>query len=66
MVDDQGFVTEGTSSSSWIDTPEKVVVTRALTNDILPGGTRDTVPIGSVGRSRHVCRVLTDTLETDQ
>ncbi|HCY48610.1 MAG TPA: D-amino acid aminotransferase [Alphaproteobacteria bacterium] len=43
MVDDQGFVTEGTSSSSWIVTPEKVVVTRALTNDILPGVTRDTV-----------------------
>ncbi len=43
MVDEQGMVTEGTSSSSWIVTSDKTVVTRALSHDILPGVTRDTV-----------------------
>ncbi len=40
QVDRDGFVTEGSSTNTWIVTKNDVIVTRALTNDILPGITR--------------------------
>lgn len=43
MIDDQGYVTEGTSSSSWIVTREGELCTRQLSSEILPGVTRETV-----------------------
>ncbi|RFC63362.1 D-amino-acid transaminase [Fulvimarina endophytica] len=43
MVDEEGFVTEGTSNNAYIVTAEGVVVTRHLSNDILHGITRAAV-----------------------
>jgi D-alanine transaminase len=43
MVDDEGYVTEGTASNAWIVNEEGTLVTRALSNDILSGITRLTV-----------------------
>jgi len=40
LVDRDGFVTEGASTSAWIVTAEGRVVTRDLSNAILPGVTR--------------------------
>ncbi|MGB8276061.1 MAG: D-amino-acid transaminase [Alphaproteobacteria bacterium] len=40
QVDDQGFVTEGTSTNAWIVTGEGAVVTRAADTTILGGITR--------------------------
>jgi len=40
MVDEDGMVTEGTSTNSWIVTPDKRVVTRQLSSAILAGITR--------------------------
>lgn len=40
LVDKDGFVTEGASTSAWIVTAEGRVVTRDLSNSILPGVTR--------------------------
>jgi len=40
MVDRDGFVTEGASTTAWIVDAEGQVVTRDLTNAILPGVTR--------------------------
>ena len=40
QVDREGFVTEGASTSAWIVDKEGCVVTRHLSNDILPGVTR--------------------------
>lgn len=40
LVDDRGFVTEGSSSTAWIVTSDKSVVTRPLSKEILPGVTR--------------------------
>ncbi|HEX3652380.1 MAG TPA: D-amino-acid transaminase [Rhizomicrobium sp.] len=40
LVDKDGFVTEGASTSAWIVTKEGRVVTRDLSNAILPGVTR--------------------------
>jgi D-alanine transaminase len=40
LIDDEGFITEGASTNVWIVTPENVLVTRALGNDLLPGVTR--------------------------
>ena len=40
LIDDDGFVTEGASTSAWIVTKEGRVVTRDLSNAILPGVTR--------------------------
>lgn len=40
LVDGQGFVTEGASTSAWIVDEEGRVTTRDLSNDILPGVTR--------------------------
>ena len=43
FVDDNGFVTEGGSTNAWIVTRDGVAVTRALSNDILPGVTRGAI-----------------------
>ena len=40
LVDANGFVTEGSSTNAWIVTKNDVVVTRALTDNILAGVTR--------------------------
>lgn len=40
MVDDAGFVTEGSSTTAWIVTADNRLVTRAPGSDILPGITR--------------------------
>lgn len=40
LVDQDGFVTEGSSTNAWIVDKEGRVVTRALSADILPGVTR--------------------------
>ncbi|MCW0232203.1 MAG: D-amino-acid transaminase [Ferrovibrio sp.] len=43
LVDEKGFVTEGSSSNAWIVTKENVLVTRAPTTEILSGITRAAV-----------------------
>lgn len=43
MVDEEGFVTEGTSTSAWIITQEGVLVTRQRDTEILWGVTRRTL-----------------------
>jgi len=43
MVDDDGFVTEGSSSNAWILTRDGVLVTRKANNDILRGVTRTAI-----------------------
>src|SRR5262249_31009720 len=43
FVDDDGFVTEGSSTNAWIVTPAGELVTRATDSDILAGVTRRTV-----------------------
>lgn len=40
LVDGEGFVTEGASTNAWIVDKDGHVVTRQLSNDILPGVTR--------------------------
>jgi D-alanine transaminase len=40
LVDSDGFVTEGSSTSAWIVDKDGNIVTRSLSNDILPGVTR--------------------------
>ena len=40
QVDDDGYVTEGSSTNAWIVTKDGVLVTRHLGNEILPGITR--------------------------
>ncbi len=40
MIDDEGFITEGTSSNFWIVGPDGVLRTRHLSSDILAGCTR--------------------------
>src|SRR6202012_58362 len=40
LVDGEGFVTEGASTNAWIVDDANNVVTRQLSNDILPGVTR--------------------------
>ena len=40
MVDDAGFVTEGSSSNAWIVTRDKKIVTRVANHNILRGVTR--------------------------
>ncbi|MGH6828944.1 MAG: D-amino-acid transaminase [Rhizomicrobium sp.] len=40
LVDPDGFVTEGTSTTAWIVDEKGDIVTRPLSNDILPGVTR--------------------------
>ena len=41
LVDDDGLITEGSSSTAWIVTADRTVVTRPLSADILPGVTRE-------------------------
>ena len=43
LVDREGLVTEGASTNAWIVTPDGVLVTRGLGNEILRGVTRDVV-----------------------
>ena len=43
LVDDEGFVTEGSSSNAWIVTADNVLVTRPLSNALLGGITRNAV-----------------------
>jgi D-alanine transaminase len=43
LVDNDGFVTEGSSTSAWIVDKDGNIVTRALSNDILPGITRQVI-----------------------
>ncbi len=43
MFDDDGFITEGTSSNAWIVTGEGTLVTRPAANDILRGITRQAI-----------------------
>ena len=43
MVDDDGFVTEGTSTNAWILDSDGRLITRPLSNDILGGITRQTM-----------------------
>jgi D-alanine transaminase len=43
LVDEDGMVTEGTSSNAWIVTANKELVTRPIDNSILSGITRQTV-----------------------
>jgi D-alanine transaminase len=43
MVDEEGFVTEGSASNAWIVTKDKKLVTRAVTTDILRGITRTAI-----------------------
>lgn len=43
LVDDSGFVTEGSSSNAWIVTNDGRIVTRAATQDILRGVTRSAI-----------------------
>jgi D-alanine transaminase len=40
LVDRDGLITEGASTNAWIVTPGDVLVTRALSANILPGVTR--------------------------
>ena len=40
LVDDDGYVTEGASTNVWIVTADGTVITRDLSNAILPGVTR--------------------------
>jgi len=40
LVDEQGYVTEGTSSNAWILTQDNVLVTRSVNSEILSGITR--------------------------
>ncbi len=43
LVDDEGYVTEGSSTSAWIVDKDGNIVTRNLSNDILPGITRKVI-----------------------
>ena len=43
LVDDEGYVTEGASTNAWIVDVDGTVVTRDLSNSILPGVTRRTL-----------------------
>jgi D-alanine transaminase len=43
LVDDEGFITEGSSTNAWIITPAGELVTRGLDSGILAGVTRRTV-----------------------
>ena len=43
LVDDDGFVTEGSSTSAWIVDKNGNIITRSLSHAILPGVTRRTI-----------------------
>ena len=42
LIDDAGFITEGSSSTAWILDKNDVLRTSSLKNNILPGITRET------------------------
>ncbi|MEM9470152.1 MAG: D-amino-acid transaminase [Pseudomonadota bacterium] len=43
MIDDQGYVTEGSASNAWILSKDKTLITRPVSNDILRGVTRTAI-----------------------
>ena len=43
MVDDEGFITEGTSNNAWILTQDNKLLTRPVSHDILKGITRTAI-----------------------
>jgi len=43
LVDDQGYVTEGSSTNAWIVDQDGTIITRDLSNAILPGVTRKVI-----------------------
>ncbi len=43
LVDEDGFVTEGAASTAWIVDQDGTLITRPLSQDILPGITRETL-----------------------
>ena len=43
LIDDEGYVTEGSSTSAWIVDKDGAIVTRNLSNAILPGITRKVI-----------------------
>src|SRR5262249_37239054 len=49
FVDDDGFVTEGGSTTAWIVDQDGHVVTRQLSNDILPGVARRVIIEAAAG-----------------
>ncbi len=55
MVDEEGFVTEGSSSNAWIVTKAGKIVTRDATQSILRGVTRTAIT--------HICNELQMTVE---
>ncbi|MFT3808601.1 MAG: D-amino-acid transaminase [Micropepsaceae bacterium] len=54
LVDKGGFVTEGASTNAWIVTRDGTLVTRALSNAILPGVTRASVKALAEARQMKV------------
>ena len=54
LVDNEGFVTEGASTNAWIVDGQNQVVTRQLSNEILPGVTRRVIL--EARRRRPACR----------
>jgi len=48
LVDQAGYVTEGASSNAWIVGSDGGLVTRALSHDILPGITRESLIAGDL------------------
>ncbi len=60
MVDEDGFVTEGSSTNAWIVDKEDRLISRALSRDILPGITRaDTRTLASELRMEMAERPFT-------
>jgi len=54
FVDREGYVTEGASSTAWIVTHDNCVVTRPLSQEILPGVTRATLLDALAGQGLKV------------
>lgn len=50
LVDDNGFITEGSSSSAWILDKNETLITASLKNNILPGITRQSLIKGLIKR----------------
>lgn len=55
LVDDDGLVTEGASTNAWIVTHDGSLITRQLSQDILPGITREAVT--ALARDRQMTLV---------
>lgn len=54
MIDDDGFITEGSSSNAWIVTKDGELVTRPTTYDILSGITRKSVMAIAAARNLKI------------